>query len=173
MHSRSWPRSSVQLNRSRRCIRWRPISPRLDASSRMSRRLPATTVRRIQRFAPESSTKRYSPLPSAYRPDSPTFRTRTAVKRLSGCPRARSVEFVNVAQAQPLDDDFPKLETDYKFGRGLAEPHLTTWNAKSCGTKWGGTMAKEDRGFASMDRTKQREIASKGNYLLDRPSLNQ
>jgi general stress protein YciG len=25
-----------------------------------------------------------------------------------------------------------------------------------------GTVAKEDRGFASMDRTKQREIASKG-----------
>jgi uncharacterized protein len=26
----------------------------------------------------------------------------------------------------------------------------------------GGTVAKEDRGFASMDRAKQREIASKG-----------
>jgi uncharacterized protein len=26
----------------------------------------------------------------------------------------------------------------------------------------GGTVAKEDRGFASMDRTKQRDIASKG-----------
>jgi uncharacterized protein len=26
----------------------------------------------------------------------------------------------------------------------------------------GGTVAKEDRGFASMDRSKQREIASKG-----------
>ena len=27
---------------------------------------------------------------------------------------------------------------------------------------WEGTLAKEDRGFASMDRNKQREIASKG-----------
>ena len=28
--------------------------------------------------------------------------------------------------------------------------------------RWEETVAKEDRGFASMDRTKQREIASKG-----------
>jgi general stress protein YciG len=29
-------------------------------------------------------------------------------------------------------------------------------------THWEGMVAKEDRGFASMDRSKQREIASKG-----------
>jgi general stress protein YciG len=29
-------------------------------------------------------------------------------------------------------------------------------------TQVGGTVAKEDRGFASMDRSKQRDIASKG-----------
>lgn len=28
--------------------------------------------------------------------------------------------------------------------------------------RWEGTLAKEDRGFASMDRSKQRDIASKG-----------
>lgn len=36
----------------------------------------------------------------------------------------------------------------------------------TCVTRWQpgeeGTLAKEDRGFASMDRAKQREIASKG-----------
>ena len=37
-------------------------------------------------------------------------------------------------------------------------------NAREPGDRTGGglTVAKEDRGFASMDRTKQREIASKG-----------
>lgn len=32
-------------------------------------------------------------------------------------------------------------------------------------------MAKEDRGFASMDRSKQREIASKGGKAVHQPGM--
>jgi uncharacterized protein len=39
--------------------------------------------------------------------------------------------------------------------RGTEPGHANAWVGE-------GTVAKEDRGFASMDRNKQREIASKG-----------
>lgn len=35
-------------------------------------------------------------------------------------------------------------------------------NVQYCGNVTGGFVGKEDRGFASVDRSKQREIASKG-----------
>ena len=59
---------------------------------------------------------------------------------------------------------------DADVGSGAARH--TTWEkygfswAKRCvrelASEWEGSVAKEDRGFASMDRAKQREIASKG-----------
>ena len=53
----------------------------------MSRRCPRTTVRSNHRRAPESSTTRYNPLPSAYRAGPLRFRTCTAVKAFTGCRR--------------------------------------------------------------------------------------
>ncbi len=51
----------------------------------MSRLLPWTTVRSSQRFAPEASTIKYNPLPSAYFPGVEEFLTWTDDRDLSGC----------------------------------------------------------------------------------------
>src|SRR5439155_5811774 len=50
----------------------------------MSHRFPWTSVRNIQRFAPDGSTTKYNPLPSAYRPGSITFLTLVADNAFSG-----------------------------------------------------------------------------------------
>jgi general stress protein YciG len=53
-----------------------------------------------------------------------------------------------------------------RFSRTYARPRRGTAVAHSCSTVTneykGVDVAKEDRGFASMDRSKQKEIASKG-----------
>ena len=49
--------------------------------------VPWTTVRSIHRFAPEGSTTKYKPFPSAYRPGFFNDRARTAVSALTGCWR--------------------------------------------------------------------------------------
>lgn len=46
--------------------------------------------------------------------------------------------------------------------RRLPETRLPQSEQDSHDIRWRSTVAKEDRGFASMDRAKQREIASKG-----------
>ena len=51
----------------------------------------------------------------------------------------------------------------YRDSRGISVAARAFWkNATHSGATEEGTLAKEDRGFASMDRSKQREIASKG-----------
>jgi hypothetical protein len=57
----------------------------------MSRRLPCTTVRSTQRFAPDGSTTRYSPLPSPYLPGTERLLTRTDVRTFWGCFRGGSI----------------------------------------------------------------------------------
>src|SRR5262245_37439956 len=49
-----------------------------------------------------------------------------------------------------------RLQPEYLRARTSREPGLAK------GSGWEDMVAKEDRGFASMDRNKQREIASKG-----------
>jgi len=57
----------------------------------MSRRVPCTTVRSTQRFAPDGSTTRYNPLPSPYRPGTEMLFTRTDVRAFWGCLRRESI----------------------------------------------------------------------------------
>src|SRR5437762_2142042 len=50
----------------------------------------------------------------------------------------------------------------YKSGRHLAEPGFNNARLRECWNHKGARMAKQDRGFASMDPEKQQEIARKG-----------